>query len=165
MRPEIHKFQRDDVIPNNPDLPVLFYHEAVKSSDLALFFRETFENHGWGGVWENGIFDYHHFHSNAHEALGIAKGAAKVQLGGDEGSIFEVKEGDLLVLPAGTGHKRLSSSDDFLVIGAYPKGQENYDICRSRQARLDIDKCIAAVSLPEKDPLTGDRSPLLDFWA
>jgi uncharacterized protein YjlB len=164
MKPEIHKFQRDGDIPNNPDLPVLIYRAAGKSSDMAAFFKETFENHGWGGVWGNGIFDYHHFHSNAHEVLGIAKGEARIQLGGVGGGTFDVKEGDLLILPAGTGHKRLSASADFLVIGAYPEGQENYDICRSIKDKADIVARIAAVPLPEKDPLTGNKGPLLDLW-
>lgn len=155
MKPETHYFSADEDIPNNPTLPVLIYRSAANSSDLPLFFEESFEKHGWGGTWRNGVYDYTHFHSNAHEALGVAGGHARLQLGGNHGGAFDVAAGDLLILPAGTGHRKISASPDFLVIGAYPEGQEDYDIVRSVKGDARAVKRIEEVPLPSKDPLTG----------
>jgi len=67
------------VIPNNPDLPVLTYRQAiVTEGDRAAEFEAAFKRNGWQGTWRNGIYDYHHYHSGAHEALGIARGHGEV---------------------------------------------------------------------------------------
>lgn len=157
-------FRSDGEIPNNPLLPVVIYRNAVTSPDAAGYFETMFERNGWGGVWRNGIFDYHHFHSNAHEALGIASGQARVQLGGKHGLTFDVEEGDMIVLPAGTGHINLGNSGDFVVVGAYPEGQENYDLCRDLSENAHIPARIAGVPLPMLDPLLGKDGPLRAHW-
>ena len=36
-------------------------------------------------MWRNGIYPYVHYHSMIHEALGVARGRAKVRFGGDNG--------------------------------------------------------------------------------
>ncbi|HVQ78736.1 MAG TPA: hypothetical protein VMS82_02085 [Pseudolabrys sp.] len=100
-----------------------------------------------------------------HEALGIASGHARVQLGGHVGEVFELKAGDVVVLPAGTGHQRLSSSDDLLVIGAYPP-EGTYNLCRGDNP-AERDKALTTipkVPLPESDPVLGEDGPLLKLW-
>jgi uncharacterized protein YjlB len=68
-------------------------------------------------------------------------------------------------LPAGTAHCCLEASDDFLVVGAYPPGQENYDILRGepdeRPAALER---IAGLPSPITDPIGGDDGHLPAIW-
>ncbi|CAM3321966.1 hypothetical protein GCM10011247_16340 [Pseudomonas plecoglossicida] len=112
-----------------------------------------------------GIFDYHHYHPNAHEVLGVARGQARVTLGGAAGQTLTVKVGDVLVLPAGTGHRCVEASSDFLVVGAYPRGQEDYDIQRpERAAHKRALARISATTGPEQDPVSGVHGALMSEW-
>ncbi len=49
---------------------------------------------------------------------------------------WSLAPGDVAVLPAGTGHQRLSGSGDLVVIGAYPP-EGTYDLCRGGKAEHD----------------------------
>lgn len=154
------RFDDDGATPNSR-LPVLLYRLTFDpAADKAALFEAMFAEHRWTPLWRDGIFDYHHFHPNAHEALGIARGQARVTLGGEAGQTLTVKAGDVLVLPAGTGHRCVEHSSDFLVVGAYPQGQENYAIQRP-DSRLHSQALarIAEVAMPEHDPVTGLQLP------
>ncbi|MNH45339.1 hypothetical protein D3C79_1077500 [compost metagenome] len=71
----------------------------------------------------------------------------------------------MLVLPAGTGHRCIACSDDFLVVGAYPQGQEAYDVQRpDRTAHPRALARIAKVPLPQQDPVGGIRGALMTRW-
>ena len=166
IRPQLLSLPEGDDIPNNPELPVLVYKRVVPAAEenKARVFREHFRKNGWTGLWSGGIFAYHHFHPDAHEALGIAKGTASVQLGGEKGEILDLEAGDLLVLPAGTGHKCITHDGGLEVIGAYPVGQQDYTLCRDKtDCERAADK-IAAVPLPQTDPFYGVSGPLLSCW-
>ncbi len=156
----------DGNFPNNRQLPVLLYRNVLKSKDnLAGQFESLLAGNGWSGTWRNGIFGYHHYHSNAHEVLAVYSGSVTAQLGGPDGQPFDLSAGDVVVLPAGTAHKRLSSAGNFGVIGAYPKGQENYDMNYGREdERPQTDQNIERVSLPEADPIYGENGPLMRYW-
>lgn len=145
----------------NSRLPVLIYSAAAEPGAASL--DRLFEGNGWGGLWHNGVYDFDHFHSNAHEVLGIARGTATLQLGGDSGASVEVASGDVLVLPAGTGHRRVSASADLVVVGAYPPGQARYDICRDRSPEAELR--ISKVGLPQSDPVHGRDGPLVRLWS
>ena len=111
-------------------------------NDAAVPVEEMFDKNRWPSSWRNGIFGFHHYHSTAHEVLGVYGGAAKVQLGGEGGIICDLKIGDVVVIPAGVSHKKLSSTGDFRVVGAYPAGQSP-DMCYPRYAaRLVVDIAI-----------------------
>jgi uncharacterized protein YjlB len=85
-------------------------------------------------------------------------------LGGPGGQSFEIGPGDVLVLPAGTGHCNQDSSSDLLVIGAYPNGMP-WDIRRGDPAEHDEAVAnIRAVRLPDADPVEGLQGPLTELW-
>jgi len=161
---ETHHFADDGIVPNNP-LPLVLYRGALGGEgDLAARCEAMFEANGWPGAWRNGIYGHHHYHSTAHEVLGIARGFARVRLGGEHGATVELRAGDVVVIPAGVAHKRESASGDLLVIGSYPRGQRP-DICPADAAAHDASAGnVARVALPASDPVTGRAGPLLDCW-
>jgi uncharacterized protein YjlB len=162
---ETHRFEDDGTVPNNPVLPLVLYRGALaQSGDRAAAYERMFAQNGWPDAWRNGIYAHHHYHSTAHEVLGIAAGSAWVRRGGVSGKTVEMRAGDVVVIPAGVAHKRESATADLLVIGAYPKGQHP-DICRAEPGAHDRALAnIAAVPLPPADPVTGGAGPLLDCW-
>lgn len=161
---ETHVFADDGTVPNNR-LPLVLYRGALGSEgDVASRCEAMFEANGWPGAWRNGIYSHHHYHSTAHEVLGIARGSARVRLGGEDGATVELRQGDVVVIPAGVAHKRESASGDLVVVGSYPKGQRP-DICRAEHAAHDKSAAnVARVALPGCDPVTGEAGPLLDCW-
>ncbi|MCC9136176.1 cupin domain-containing protein [Pontibacter silvestris] len=157
--------QPNGPIPNNPTLPLLLYQQVVSGSkDTETWFKEVFKQNSWTGTWTNGVFNYHHYHSLAHEVLGVAAGFATLVFGGPGGEEVEVKAGDIVVLPAGTGHFKKSASSDFSVVGAYPKGQEDYDICTEDDNMEEKKQNIKLVALPTTDPVAGQDGPLMQHW-
>lgn len=162
--PELLRLTPDDKMPNNA-LPVLIYRQTADGSELEHLFRDTFAANSWGGLWTGAIFGYDHFHSNAHEVVGVASGEAVLGLGGASGKRVEVAEGDVVILPAGTGHRRVRGSGDFLVIGAFPVGQEIHDIYTDLAACQDYLARVASVALPAADPLYGAAGALTTHWS
>ena len=165
--PITHLFVDDGRIPNNPTLPLVLYRggvDLIGSPDPEMLIEKTFAGNGWGNLWRNGIYPYAHYHSMIHEVMGIARGRARVRFGGENGAEIEIAGGDVVVLPAGTGHQCLSHSPDLVVIGAYPPSGK-YNLCRGSKA--DHAKALAtipAVPLPATDPAFGPEGPLLTLW-
>lgn len=162
---ETYRFDDDGSIPNNPELPVLVYEDAVPEAERPEpFFRGRLAENDWSGTWVNGVFNYHHYHSTAHEFLGVLRGEATLALGGPEGIELEVGPGDALVLPAGMGHCNLGQSRGFSVLGAYPRGQ-NWDLRRGEpEDRPEVLENIPEVGLPSGDPIVVEGGPLVEYW-
>ncbi len=161
-QPEIHHFSDDGRFPNSP-LPLLVYRGAIPADAGAM--ERTFQANGWSNAWRNGIFGYHHFHSTAHEVLGIAAGEVCVEFGGPGGQAVEVRAGDVVVIPAGVGHRNAGQTGNLLVVGAYPGGAD-YDTRRGDPGEHDtVLRNIAAVALPVCDPVFGLEGPLHGLWA
>jgi uncharacterized protein YjlB len=165
--PQTLMFADDGSVPNNPRLPFVVYRGAIKLTGVLepeKAIETMFRGHGWGNTWRNGIFPYVHYHSMIHEGLGVARGRAKVRFGGNNGAEVELMQGDICVLPAGTGHQCLWASPDLLVVGAYPPTGK-YDLCRgSKGERAKALQTIPNVPLPETDPVHGQQGPLLRLW-
>jgi uncharacterized protein YjlB len=152
--------------PNNSNLPILLYKNAFDfaEGDPASTIEKVLVANNWSNSWRNGIFSYHHYHSDTHEALGVYSGWAEVQLGGPGNKPVRIEKGDLVVLPAGTAHKRIDSGGGFAVVGAYPDGQR-YDMNYGESAeKQEAVKNILKVQLPSNDPLFGAKGKMFEFW-
>ena len=158
-------FADDGLVPNNP-MPFLVYKGAVDVANAhpERTIEALFDANGWGDMWRNGIFDYLHYHATVHEALGVARGQAKVQFGGDGGKAFDLAAGDVAILPAGTGHQRISASSDFCVVGAYPPGPKMQITRPTPENHAKALQTIPLVPLPESDPVLGKDGPLVRLW-
>lgn len=157
----------DGIFPNNRRLPLLVYRKALNPdvSDLITQVQAILAENGWAGSWVDGIFDHHHYHSTSHEVLAICGGRAEVRFGGEHGITLTLAAGDVVVVPAGVAHKNLGAGSDFVVVGAYPRGQEDYDLCEGRRGeRREADRNIVSVPTPESDPLYGRDGPLTEHW-
>lgn len=161
---KIFMFEDDGKIPNNPTLPLVVYSGVIQGN--AATYRAMYQRNKWGGIWLNGVYRFHHFHSTAHEVLGCVSGRARIQFGGENGEILEVTAGDMVVIPAGVGHYNTGDqSEDFQIMGAYPMGQ-TWDLCRGDpNERLQVLENIKRVPLPKTDPVQGAGGALLDAWS
>ena len=162
--PELETFplSRNGWVPNNERLPVLLYRHAFKGGDVADQMESTFGRNVLPAQWRNGIYTFHHYHSTAHEVLGIAAGEAHVVLGGEGGHDVLISAGDVLVLPTGTGHFLAKAEPGFLVIGAYPAGQ-HWDVCRAAPD-LEATERMRHLPFPAMDPITGGDGELIRRW-
>ena len=154
-------------VPNNPLLPLLVYKAAFLEVDERKrpdVIEQQIRQHSWVPAWRYGVYEFAHYHSTAHEFLGVYRGKASLRLGHDSGITLVVEAGDVLVLPAGTGHQNLGSSDDFQVVGAYPAGQTADLIKAADNEAAAAMKRIAQVPAPKEDPISGPRGPLIDLW-
>ncbi len=159
-------FKDDGSIPNNPDLPLLYYERVLPSEQRSAgACRELFARYNWRNSWVNGVYNFHHYHSITHEVLGITGGKATLILGGEQGKEVSVQAGDVIVIPAGVGHFNKNSSRDFEVVGAYPDGM-SWDMCYGKpEERPEKMENIKEVPLPETDPVFGQEGPLLEEWS
>ena len=165
IEPQQLVFKDDGAIPNST-LPLLLYREAfaANTKDLASVIEQRFAENDWTGSWRAGVYPFLHYHSTTHEVLGVFSGSATLRLGGAQGRTVEVHPGDVIVIPAGVGHQNLESSADFSVLGAYPGGRR-WDLLRGLPGeRPQADRNIAAVPLPDNDPLYGPNGPLKRIW-
>jgi uncharacterized protein YjlB len=159
-------FEDDGRIPNNPNLPLLVYPQLLSDQEQqSSHCKELLAKNGWVGAWVDGVFSYHHYHSTSHEVLCVISGRARIDFGGPDGETIEVEAGDAVVIPAGVGHRNAGSSSDFRVTGAYPRGQENYDLRTGEDGeRPEVLENIHTVPMPAVDPLFGEGGPLLQRW-
>ena len=165
LKPLTSVFEDDGLVPNNP-LPFIVYKGAIDidNDHPEKTIEGLFGANGWGDMWRNGIFDYLHYHATVHEALGVARGHARVRFGGDRGKEFELVAGDVAILPAGTGHQCWSASKDLSVVGAYPPGAKMHVTRPTPENYRKALKTIPQVKQPKTDPVMGEDGPLVRLW-
>jgi len=177
-----------DVSPNNGALPLILYRAAVEFGDREpeAVLEEIFWGNAWADGFRDGTFPFHHYHSAAHEVVGIARGTAVLQFGGPDGPHIDVAAGDACVIPAGVVHRRIDDAPGYSVVGAYPHHQLP-DCCVLSQADAEaagvhpdaaelevkvigeaqlaaVKTRIAATVLPITDPVSGSSGPITELW-
>ncbi len=150
---------------NNNQLPLVFYTQvlSIQEGD-AETLEDLFRYNGWTGCHRNSISGKHHYHSQAHEAMGAYQGYARVQFGGPSGLIKEIHPGDVIIIPSGVAHKNIESSPDFACVSTYPEGQTfdlNYISLKLSESH---EEKIKSTPLPESDPVFGKTGELLNYW-
>ncbi|PSK36155.1 1,2-dihydroxy-3-keto-5-methylthiopentene dioxygenase [Elsinoe australis] len=145
--------------------PLLVYHKAFSSANasaLEAYFSKI-------GVvtpqWRYTMYSTSHFHSTTHEVLGISSGSAKLCFGHEDNPervVEKLTAGDVVVIPAGVAHRLLEDIEGgFEMVGCYPKGH-NWDMCYGKEGEEDKVKGISKVDWFTKDPVYGDKGPVLD---
>jgi uncharacterized protein YjlB len=165
-KPRTYRFDGDGKTPNNR-LPLVVFKHAIlfRNFDPASVFEELFAANGWKDSWRDTMYGFEHFHSETHEVLGLARGTVRARFGGTRGEELDLEAGDVVVLPAGTGHKRVRASRDLLIVGAYPENAGTYDEPRASPKAHDAALLkIKNVPLPRTDPVYGKSGPLLRAW-
>ncbi|KAL4946395.1 hypothetical protein BDV06DRAFT_208694 [Aspergillus oleicola] len=170
--PNTYYLPRTEHTPNNP-LPVLHYKNVLPyprtEEEVTKFLtaNKWTKRGTWGAIWVS------HFHPNSHECYGIFQGSSTLLLGaaGEDGTEnvglrVTVHTGDVIVLPAGTGHSSVESTDDYRYIGVYPEGCPQW---RNEYGKMKIDEKtfrdeVAGVGYPEEDPVYGKDGPLMQLW-
>ena len=156
----------DGHFPNNGLLPLMVYQGAfqIVGEDETDTIKEILETNSWAKAWVDGIYDYHHYHSTAHEILVTLRGSCRVQFGGPSGLTLSFEKGDVVIIPAGVAHKKIDDTDGFQCLGAYPDGQD-FDMNYGKpEESPGADENIKRVPIPENDPLYGNDGPLVKNW-
>jgi uncharacterized protein YjlB len=136
--------------------PLLVYARVLEKPKPDLF-EQMFDRNRWPAAWRNGVHPFHHFHSNSHEVLGVYAGEVTVQFGGDSGVTLTATPGDVIVLPAGTLHKKIASKGALGIVGAYPEGS-------APDTKMGFQKHRSEAPLPACDPVHGPGGPLFTYW-
>jgi uncharacterized protein YjlB len=157
-------FDPDGGIPNSR-LPLAFWRGRLPSEARdGGVATQLFRKNGWRGTWVSNVLPYWHFHTRGHEVLGCVAGRARIGFGGDSGIKVDVETGDVCVIPAGVGHIRLDGSADFRMAGGYPPGQQGDIIRPGDLDDATIAREIAALALPETDPISGRADGVVAIW-
>ncbi|KAI6080443.1 RmlC-like cupin domain-containing protein [Hypoxylon rubiginosum] len=157
------------LIPNTSiqNKPLIHYHEAFP---VATLTASSVESHltSVGVVepqWRFTMYNTTHFHSTTHELLCITRGKARLCFGGEDNPDRvekEVEQGDVLVLPAGVGHRLLEDlTGGFEMVGSYPKGC-SWDMCYGKKGEEAKVQSISKLPWFERDPIYGEEGPVLE---
>ncbi|KAK6204179.1 transcription factor that binds to CRE motif [Pestalotiopsis sp. IQ-011] len=169
LRVSRHQIPAHSLIPNTSvqNKPLMHYH-GVFSSAITASGIESHLN-SVGAVepqWRFTMYSTTHFHSTSHEVLCISRGRATLCFGGEDNPErveLDAQKGDMLVVPAGVGHRLLreEGSDGFEMVGSYPPGC-NWDMCYGKRGEETKVESIGKLTWFTKDPAYGDQGPALE---
>jgi uncharacterized protein YjlB len=151
--------------PTIPDSRWLIYQGAVTFTsgfDHATIIDRLFESNGWSRSWRDTVYDFVHYHSQVHEVMGVAMVTAN-RVRWEQGASSRRETWRRNILSAGSGHRLIEFSRNFLVVGAYPE-RCTYDKCTDSRERLNAVKRVARVAKPAKDLVYGQNGPLMQRW-
>ncbi|KAL6245693.1 hypothetical protein RBB50_007692 [Rhinocladiella similis] len=165
LRVSSHQIPAYKGIPNTSiqGKPLLIYHSVFPSASTSQIKSHLQAVGVVSPQWEYTMFTETHFHSTTHEVLSIASGSAKCCFGGEqnEGRFEPVLEkGDVVIVPAGVGHRLLEDYGGFQMVGSYPIGK-SWDMCYGREGEEGKVRAIKDLGWFEKDPIYGEDGPSL----
>lgn len=167
-KPQTFKLKAGGRTPNNPHFPLTVFRSPVwldPRFDPAAMFEVLFASNGWKDSWRSTMYGYNHYHTRTHECLGIARGKLTALFGGTKGRKISLNAGDVVVIPAGVGHKHIYQSKDLLIVGCYPARTGKYD--EPKPGEISHDEALARIEkvrCPKTDPIYGKDGPLLEKW-
>lgn len=159
---QILAFQK---IPNTSiqSKPLMIYHSAFPQAGASQIESHLSNVGVVVPQWRYTMYSDTHFHSTSHEVLAIASGSARCCFGGEHNSdrVEPVLEkGDVVIVPAGVGHRLLEDYGGFQMVGSYPTGY-NWDMCYGSDAEKAKVEAITKLGWFKRDPVYGDDGPSL----
>ena len=123
-KPELFRFRDDGETPNNPRLPLVVYRGAVRLDRGTIPLRSSRRpSPATAGAIRGATASMTSCISIPRPTKCWASPAAGSRaIRRRQGLQHHLAAGDVVVLPAGTGHRRIRASRDLLVVGAYPAG-------------------------------------------
>lgn len=164
MNEQAHLFPAQAGIPNSM-LPLVVRKGglpvAARSGEAAC---ALYAANGWGGTWVYTVYPFWHFHTNGHEVLSCVAGTATIGFGGEDGIVADISVGDVAIVPAGVGHKKLAASPGFQMAGGYPPKQSGNIVRAGEMTDDEIAKALARLALPDTDPISGKDDGVVSVW-
>lgn len=164
LDPLVRVFQPDGGIPNS-NLPLVLWKGRlpIGTRDGRAACR-LYQMNDWAGTWVYTVYPFWHFHTRGHEVLGCVSGRARIGFGGEGGIVADVEPGDVAIVPAGVGHRKLDGTTDFLMAGGYPPGQQGNIVSPGEMDAREIAAELRGVKLPLTDPITGKADGVVALW-
>ncbi|KIW73646.1 hypothetical protein PV04_01745 [Phialophora macrospora] len=161
-RYQIPAYQR---IPNTSiqHKPLMIYHGAFSNATPSSVESHLRSVGVVSPQWTYTMFTETHFHSNTHEVLSIIAGSAKCCFGGEKNTERVepvLRQGDVVIVPAGVGHRLLEDYGDFQMVGSYPTGK-TWDMCYGKAGEEEQVRQIEGLGWFKRDPVYGDDGPSL----
>ncbi|WWC60682.1 uncharacterized protein I303_103258 [Kwoniella dejecticola CBS 10117] len=151
--------------------PFMIYHSVFPSSTSSVSASSIEAHLRKVGIvepaWRYTMYTQHHYHSTVDEVLVVYSGAARLCFGGGPANPDKVEVdasvGDVMIVPAGVGHGLLEDKGGFGMVGSYPKGSGNWDMCTGQKGEKENQwEIIKNLEWLKGDPIYGDEGPVVN---